>query len=1097
MTERRSIPIALILALFIGSGFAGLVYEIVWTRLFGLVMGNTTFSITTVLAAFMAGLALGSAWGGRRAGASVRPVRTYAILEASIGIYCLAVPHLIGALDPVCRALYRNFYGDFILFHVLLFLLGAAVLVPVTALMGATLPYLSRAVSGGSARLGTRLGDLYAANTIGAVAGALGAGFLLVPRLGVSGTNLLAVGVNLAVGALAWIVSSRWEATAAADAQAGSAGPVAPALGRAATWAVLASFGASGAISLAYQIAWTRALSMVIGMSTYAFTTIVGAFILGIAVGSAVFGRLADRTGRPLSLLTLCLVGIGLCGPFSPWVIGQLPLRVLDLYSGGQDVDFARIQVTLFGLLFALLFVPTALFGGAFPLATRALAPPGSDPRRVAPLVGRAYAANTLGAILGSVACGFVLLPWLQIQWTLRAAGGLAFACAVALVVATGAGALRRAVAGVAITVAGVIAVLLAPWWDQVLMGAGVYLYGQDYAREAKVTRRPVDRVIHERGRVLMHREGVGGTVQVKYVDEVGSREPPVLVLLVNGKPEATTRGDMRTQTLLGHLATIFHPAPRRGLVIGLGGGLTLASMASHGFERIDCLEISPAVAEAARREDLGFAAANRHVLDRSEVRLILGDGRTHVAFTDERYDVISSQPSNPWIAGVASLFTAEFFDLVHERLADGGLFCQWVQAYRMSIDDFRMIVRTFRSVFPSAWLFKTQSTGHATSGDFLLVGARGGATPSVAVVDAALGRGEVRADLASVAIGSSLDAVEGYVLGPEELASFAGRGPVNTDDNAHLEFSSPKSFYESGTIRMLEALLAHRGPRPAWWGDGAGGAAAAEARYRAMTELFASIVAWGKGDYPAALARAEGAVLADPSKSECRDFLVRLLGDRAQSNLARGRLDEAKADYERILGIDRSRPEPWLKIGEIFAGKGLYARAEESFRTVERLPGVDRLFVADAHANLAGLYFEGFRDVPRARAEIDAALAIDPEHVQALYIAAAIELAGERLAEACELLRRAVEAGGDRTDVLNRYADVLASAGRRSEAMEAYLASLELDPGQGVVHAALARLLFDAQDFDEALEHVERSRELGGPVDEGFARRVRQAAGR
>ncbi|MBI4612543.1 MAG: fused MFS/spermidine synthase, partial [Planctomycetes bacterium] len=286
----------ILLVLFFASGAAGLVYEVIWVRLFGLVMGNTVFSITTVLAAFMGGLALGSALGGRAAARAARPVRVYALLEAGVGLYCLAVPLLVSALEPACRYLYRNLYDRFLLFHLCLFLLGALVLVPGTALMGATLPFLARAVAGDERRLGTRLGDLYSANTAGAVVGVLAAGFFLIPGLGLSWTNRLGAAANLAVAAVAWALAKRLDAgTIRAEARGAAPADLtaSPPVSRLATITLLAAFGASGATSLSYQIAWARSFTMAIGASTYSFTVIVAAFILGIALGSAIFGRLA------------------------------------------------------------------------------------------------------------------------------------------------------------------------------------------------------------------------------------------------------------------------------------------------------------------------------------------------------------------------------------------------------------------------------------------------------------------------------------------------------------------------------------------------------------------------------------------------------------------------------------------------------------------------------------------------------------------------------------------------------------------------------------------------------------------------------------
>ncbi|MBI4614485.1 MAG: tetratricopeptide repeat protein, partial [Planctomycetes bacterium] len=837
---------------------------------------------------------------------------------------------------------------------------------------------------------------------------------------------------------------------------------------------------------------------------------IVAAFILGIALGSAIFGRLADWTGKPHALLAGCLAVAGVAGPLSPLVLERVPLWLVGLvFSEAGEGSFARLQAIQFSLLFAILLVPTTALGGAFPLVARALAPAGGDGRGVASVVGRAYAVNTLAAILGSMATGFLLVPAqsIGIQGSLRIAGGLAIVAAAAVAFGAPLAArlagprarlARRALFATGALAPGALVLLWSPAWDVEVMGAGIYLYGPVYARKAQESKKSIREVIHERGDVVFHREGVSATVQVKeFEDERTGR--PALVLLVNGKPEATTSGDMRTQTLLGHLATVFHPAPESGLVIGLGGGLTLASMATHDLSAIDCVEISDAVVEAAQRDfsGLSFARANGRVLEQAGVRLILGDGRTHVFFGEDRYDVLSSEPSNPWIAGVANLFTIEFFRQARERLAAGGLICQWVQAYRMSVDDFRMIVRTFRSVFPEACLFKAQSFENAVSGDFFLVAGRDGFDPPMSAVVRALKLTRVARDLAAVEIETPLDLVDGHVLGPAELDAFAGEGPVNTDDNALLEFSSPRSFYSPGTVPLLGALLTYRrGPPPWWTSDGTIPEPAAVARYRAMTAYYASIVAWGDSDYDTAVLRAEEALAADPTKKGGKDYVVRLLGERADARIAANRVDDAIADYLCMLQHDPGRAEAWLNLGDLYLRKGMASRAEAAFKNATLLPSAEPRYVALAHANLARLYL-GRRDLPGARREFASALALDPENADILYDLARLEFDEDRLPAALEYAARAARTGSRRTDVHNLHGDLLRLSGRPREALSAYRASLAIDGDQGEVELRLSELHYQLGEFDEAYDSLERATSLGADVNPAFRANVRRAAGK
>ena len=690
-----------VVACFFLSGATGLVYEVLWIRMLGLVFGHTVFAVTTVLTAFMAGLGLGSWIFGRLADRQTRPLRLYGVLEIGVGLFCLLVPVLLPWVEAAYRALARGLGLSFFTFSLAQFALILVLFLPPTTLMGATLPILSRVFATEARTLGRRVGFLYALNTLGAMVGTGLAGYLLLPALGMRATLFLAAAVNITVGAL--IVLADRHVAAAAPAEA----PVAPTADTAeveppsaAATLTAAALAVAGAASMVYEVAWTRALSLAIGSSTYAFTAMLLAFLLGLALGSALFSRLFGARRLGPAAFGLLQLGAGLAA------LGILPLfeRLPDLVVRALAVSLAPGFVLLVevALAVAAMLVPTLLIGAGFPCAVQVVA---RGPARVGGDVGRLYALNTLGAIVGTVVAGFALVPIIGAQGAVKVAIGLNLALGLVLVVAG-----RRtvpqwqwlgALALALVIVAGLVRVRA---WNPVMMAAGASVYARQYQRfagQGGLAQATAD------SQLLFYRDGLTATVSVH-------REGPTTSLRVNGKTDASNGVDMHMQLMLGHLPLLLHPDARGVLVIGLGSGVTVGAVAAHPVERVDVVEIEPAVVEAAAF----FERENRAVLRDRRVHLAIGDARNVLVAADRRWDVIVSEPSNPWIGGVATLFSEEFYALARSRLTPGGVMVQWVDGYAIRPEDFKMIVRTFRTAFPATTVWHAHGVA-----DFVLVG--------------------------------------------------------------------------------------------------------------------------------------------------------------------------------------------------------------------------------------------------------------------------------------------------------------------------------------------------------------------------------------
>ena len=752
----------------------------------GLVFGHGVHAITAVLAAFMGGLARGSFLLARRARALANPVRVYGWLEVGIGVACALVPVALAAATAGYLALQRVLGLDYRALTLVQFVLVFVVLLVPTTCMGGTLPVLAQGLAADRVRPGRTVGALYALNTFGAVLGVMAAGYGLLPLLGNRLTSWLAATANLGIGALALWWSRRAPAVvpAAPAAAPARAAPVDDAPRPVPLSVAAAALGVSGAVSMLGEIAWTRALALVIGSSTYAFTAMLIAFLVGIAGGSALYSWW--RGARPATAGTLgtLLAALGVVTAATVAFFDRLP-EVFVTGLGWSDTP-TFVQGLQLACSTAALLPSTALIGATFPCAVAMTA---RDPARMGEDVGHVYAANTLGAIGGVVLAGFALVPVVGIHRGLIVGAAVDLALAAALLGYQAATGRRRGWVAAAACIALAVAVFALPPWDLAVMSSGPAVYAKQYQR-ADAPLRQVFRA-HE---LLHYRDGPSGTVSVHRAGEH-------VYLRVNGKTDASTDVDMMTQLMIGHLPMLTHPAPRRVLIIGLGSGITASAVARYPVERVDVVEIEPAVVEASRF----FAHVHRDVLAGPRVHTVVADGRSFLLTTPERYDVIVSEPSNPWIAGLASLFTTEFFELARSRLHPGGVMLQWVQGYSLLPEDLRMVVRTFSTGFPHASVWGVR-------GDFLLLGrAEPGALDPARVEERVRAVPGVMDDLARIDL-RAWPAVFGlFMVAEADVARYLGPGRLNTDDRLPLEFSAPRALYADTGLANRTELQAAR----------------------------------------------------------------------------------------------------------------------------------------------------------------------------------------------------------------------------------------------------------------------------------------------
>lgn len=762
-----SAPFAFVAALFFASGATGLVYEVAFSKSLAPVFGATAYAVSAVLAAFMAGLALGAHLGGRVAGRIARPLAAYGVAEIAVGLVCAGTPWAFAGVEAAYVALARASEGSVGALTAVRSGLAFAVIVVPTTCMGATLPLLARATSG----QGSALPRLYALNTAGGALGSLLGAYVVLPWLGLSGAMRAAAVINVGLG-LAAIALGRRAAPMPLEAPPARGDEEAPGLGRLA----LGFAFASGFLVFAAEVVETHLLTVLIGNSAYAFGLMLAVFLVCLAAGAAGSRRLEARLGDAALGRGLVLAGLALALTLPLW--DQLPRffaaagKVVTSW-GGREACRALAAVVL-------LAVPTALMGTTFPLLLARIA----RGRSIARGVGRLTAVNTAGTIAGSVLTGYVVLPALGSQ---RALVAVACAFAVmgviaALTAAQHGGGPRRIT--VALAAIGVLAALLAPRWDLARLTNGANVY---FAHGP-----PPDRIDSVR-------EDVHGGVTT-----VATRAG-VRTLYTNGKFQGDDGPEMVAQRRFAHFPALFLEREERAMVIGLGTGVTLGTVASYPFETIDVAEISPSIVEAARRF---YAEQSYHALDDPRVKLHLEDGRSLLLVGDARYDLVTIELTSVWFAGAASLYSHEFYELVRSRLAPGGVLQQWVQLHHIRPRELGVIVRTLQGVFPHVALFLGGEQGILVASEQPLVASR----ERLARLDR---DPHLHATLDGRPAGSLLDDL---VASDAELTRLAADiaaehgGPiVSTDDNLFLEVATPKGnampYRESldATLALLE----------------------------------------------------------------------------------------------------------------------------------------------------------------------------------------------------------------------------------------------------------------------------------------------------
>ncbi len=762
MTSRRPLPALLLL--FFGSGCAALIYEVVWFQLLELVIGSSAVSMAVLLGTFMGGMCLGSLLLPRYMPAGTHPLKMYAALEFGIGALGLLL--LFGM--PLVGGVYTAWAGSGVVGMFMRGLAAAVCLLPPTLLMGATLPAIARWV--GSSKDGVAwLGYFYGGNTAGAVIGSLLAGFYLMSVYDISITTYVAVALNLTVAVLALLLARLDPVVVASPAaKERNIASLAPDLPRR---TVYLAIGLSGLTALACEVLWTRQLSLMFGATTYTFSLILAVFLAGLGLGSSVGASAARNLARPRVAFGWCQLALCAAMAWTSWILtDSLPYWPINP-SIAPNAWF-QFQLDLVRCLFAVL-PGSILWGASFPLALASVARDSDDP---ATLVGRVYAANTLGAIVGSLTASLLLVVWIGTQHAQQVLIVIAAVSGLLLLAEARASAIGLAVAG---GLAGLLVLSVHPV-------PGVFIaYGRYTATQLG------------QSQIIYSGEGWNASVAV-------SERPNGVRNYHNaGKVQASSEPqDMRLQRMLGHLTTLVPTSARSVVVIGCGAGVTAGAVSiDPAVQHETIAEIEPLV---PRVVSTYFAEHNFDVVRNPKVDVHIDDARHFLFTTKQTFDAITSDPLDPWVKGAAMLYTREFFELAKSRLNPGGIVTLFVQLYESNTEAVKSEVATFFEAFPKGMIFA--NTYNGAGYDLVLLGQVDGTTINLDEMEERLQRPEyapLKKSLGDIGMTSAVDLFATYGGSAADMQGWLKDAQINRDRNLRLQYLAGRglNLYKAGEI--------------------------------------------------------------------------------------------------------------------------------------------------------------------------------------------------------------------------------------------------------------------------------------------------------
>ena len=772
----RRVSVNLIMLTYFASGMCSLIDEVIWTRLFKLILGNTVYASSIVVSVFMGGLALGALIMGRYCDRVKRHLRLYALLESLVTASALSLPWVLKLADPVYVWFYRRFHPSHSYLLIVQVAISAGILLVPSMLMGSTLPLLGRFVTAIQKETGHLVGRLYALNTLGAAAGCFLAGFVLIRAFGIMGTLYIAAILNLLVAFGGWLLSRFSSVTTDQDDRIASAYETSGAKTTDPRFYLLGvAFFVSGFISISYELLWMRSIAHLLGGFTYVFSGVLSVYLLGNVIGASISSWFVKKLKVPATGFAVSLLLLGICGIlYLPslilWSSDVIPMLIRELGPLTSWTSFSPYLVAPIVHSTALFLLPSIIMGIAFPIALQAWA---NYLHKVGRSTGMAYGVNTIGAVMGGIATGFVFIPFLGFQLAISILGltGIWMAGIMYLYFSSGFRTIRRW----AILAVGVLLTVFTVQLPSNLLS--VLIKTDSIIPLSKTSSIPPD------SEVVAIREGVASTISV-----IRDLDKGTLSLWASGRRIAGDahlyRGD---QKMLGHFGVLLNSRAKKVLSVGFGSGESTACLAMHELERVDCVEIAPEVVDVSLEFFKHINLGDR--LD-EKVNMIFMDAKNYVHLTEVRYDAIVSDSINPrYFAENASLYAGEYFQSCKEHLDEGGLFVSWIPSYHIvPVSELNSIIGTAMEVYPhvTLWYMITDLGNY-----FVIVGSEERQYYSPKHIEQELSREDVRLSLSEIDINNSMDVLSCYIGDERDLKKFIRVFSLNSDYFPFVEFNT------------------------------------------------------------------------------------------------------------------------------------------------------------------------------------------------------------------------------------------------------------------------------------------------------------------
>lgn len=796
--------------LFFMSGTAGLIYEIIWSEMLINLLGSSAIAVTVILTAFMGGLAIGSWTIGQYADqwSDKKIAINYFFVEIIIGIYALLLPFLIKYIESFYILIFSYLNPGILLSVSIKFILGFLILIIPTFLMGTTLPLITRYLSRNWGNYIKNISLLYGLNTLGAITGTLLAGFFLLENYGIHGASIFSASINFLVAIsffVFWKILPPPERTNIIKSKNTTQKNV---KANDFVLILLTSYTLSGMAAMFYQISWTRALTLILGTSTYAFTIILATFLFGISIGSLFYRFISNKLSKTFIYIIIQSIIIASV-LISSLYFDEVPLYYLYLREIFFDT-WADLNYIRFFLAFIIIIIPTLGMGILFPVVCDLIF---NENKKMSHIVGRTYALNSIGAMIGAICAGLFVIPVLGLQYTIYVGVFLNILATVIVLLQSKNFTKSTKILYPLILLFGyLIFVINTEKWSPKIMSSGVSTYADNYFKvsnkykelskdylDLKENLSDIDvwKTTMLNYELLYYQDGLSDSVAVM------KNSKGTISLLVNGKVDASAKGDkdIITQIMIGQLPLLLHNDPKNIFLVGYASGITAGSILTHPILNLDTAEISPSIVEASKF----FNEYNNNPLSDSRLKLKISDAKHSLMISNKKYDVIVSQPSNPWIKGQSSLFSYEWYKIVEEHLNNDGLFMQWLPAYHISEYNLKIIINTLSHVFPNLTLWSSTSPG-----DLILLASKdNNFKASYQKVMKRSNYPQVKEQLEKVGLYSDTILRNLFLKGDIQIKKYLNENinqelPINKDDLLIIEYTAPKDMVNNSLVELF-----------------------------------------------------------------------------------------------------------------------------------------------------------------------------------------------------------------------------------------------------------------------------------------------------